>query len=268
MKFLGKSLWPFALGAMLLSGCVSADPGNDGQHSSEISDHLMQTAPVSPGAFEVTRSVDGQWHFNAIGAKGEILLISEGYGAKPNALNGILSIEENGVHLDSYKIRDLGDGNWAFELRAGNNQVIADSQVYRSEEEANAGVLEARDLVAGILQYKAAVDDGARFDLWKEPASGKWLFVMRAEDGRVLLESEEYEARTGAVNGLESVRLNGKDLARFQVVQGEQLYFILKAGNGHEIASSAAVFDSMEQAEAAVVETQTLLLSERVANPW
>lgn len=264
-----KTLSALTLGAaMLLGACVDQTPGTETQNTREVSDTVMQKRPEAPGEFDITRGKDGQWYFNGVGARGERLLLSEGYVEKASALNGILSVEENGVYTENYEVQQTVDGDWIFVLRAGNNQVIAESGLYRSQADAEAAITEARDLVAGIVQYKAAVTDGARFDLWKDEASKEWFFVLRQADGRILLESEGYTGRTGAVNGLESVRLNGKDLNRYSFVSDDGVKFILKAANGQEIARSADTFASEADAQAAINETNALLQSERVASPW
>jgi uncharacterized protein YegP (UPF0339 family) len=264
-----KTFSALALGAaVLLGACVDNTPGTDTQNTRELSNELMQKKPEAPGEFDITRAKDGEWYFNGVGARGQRLLLSEGYVERSSALNGILSVEENGVHLENYEVSQNTDGDWVFVLRAGNNQVIADSGLFRSQADAEAAVLEARDLVAGILQFKAAVTDGARFDLWKDTASGEWFFVMRAEDGNIILESEGYTGRTGAVNGLESVRLNGKNVDRYQIRDNGEISYILKAANGQEIAESADTFASAEEAQSAINQTSALLESERVAAPW
>jgi uncharacterized protein YegP (UPF0339 family) len=228
----------------------------------------MQAVPRAPGEFAVTRNADGSWYFETIGARGEILLMSQAYVVRASALNGILSVEENGVDLAQYKVSQDSVGNWRFELLARNYEVIAESQLYSSEHAALAGVQEARDLIAGILRFKAAVQDGARFDLWRDQTTREWHFALQSEEGETLLRSEAYTGRTGAVNGIESVRLNGKIVERYRVREaGSQAYFILVAGNGHEIAESI-LYDSIEAAEAGIETTRALLASERVANPW
>ncbi len=269
MTFLRKTLFAIAASAALFGAACAVEPGSGSQHTTEqVTDSVMQKAPEAPGEFDITRSPEGQWFFNAIGTNGDIVLLSEAYEAKSSALNGVLSVEDNGVHLDKYEIVETTDGGYSFVLRAGNNQVIADGQVFRTLDEAQAGIAAARDLVAGILQFKAAVTNGARFDLWRDLDDKKWYFVLRAEDGRVLVESQAYQARTGAVNGLESVRLNGKNLARYSIVEIDgDAHFIIKAGNGQEIGSSPP-FDSVDEAEAGIQETNALLVSERVASPW
>jgi uncharacterized protein YegP (UPF0339 family) len=271
MKFLRYTLGAAALSAAVLVGaCVTDDTtASDVHNTTEVSEALMQKTPEAPGEFALTRAKDGEWYFSGVGEKGQELLLSEGYVQRSSALNGILSVEENGVHLDRYEVGVTDAGTYSFVLRAGNNQVIAESREYRTQEQAEAAIASARDLVAGILQYKAAVTDGARFDLWRGEEDRQWYFVLRADDGRELLRSEAYTGRTGAVNGIESVRLNGKDETKYQIVQeAGEIYFILKAGNGHEIAESADSYDDVESAEIGIAETHELLLSEKVASPW
>jgi uncharacterized protein YegP (UPF0339 family) len=264
-----KTLSALTLGAaMLLGACVDQTPGTEAQNTREAGDSVMQKKPVAPGEIDITRGKSGEWYFNVVGSRGERQLLSEGYVERSSALNGILSVEENGVYTENYETQQTAEGDWIFVLRAGNNQVIAESGAYRSQADAEAGIAAARDLVAGIVQYKAAVTNGARFDLWKDDATKEWFFVLRQADGRILVESEGYTGRTGAVNGLESVRLNGKDIGRYSFVQDDGVKFIIKAGNGQEIARSADSFDSEAAAQGTIDETNALLQSERVASPW
>lgn len=230
---------------------------------SQSSVDLMPRAPATPGIVGITRNQD-QWLFEIIGAKGEIVLLSEAYESRSSALNGILSVEENGVQLKRYHISQSA-GGWSFTIRAGNNEVIADSQTFASESAAQQAAAAARDLVAGIVQYKAALDTGAQFGL--DRSGSTWEFDLRDDEGEVLLKSQVYSRRRDAIGGIESVRKNGKDAGRYRVLDAPPR-FILKAGNGEEIAESSRSYPTLEAAQAAVDSTQALLGSERVANPW
>ena len=257
--------------ALALFACQDAGPdtGQDcnGGKCDSLGDtggaDLMPRAPEAPGAISITRN-DDQWLCEVIGSQGEIVLLSTEYSSRSSALNGALSIEENGVLPERYVVSQT-DGGWSFALRAGNNATIADSRLYASEAEAREAVEQARDLVAGIVQYKAAVTQGARFVLSRDGSS--WRFDMFDDAGQPTLKSQVYSRRTDAITGVESVRVNGKDAARYQVLDGPPR-FILKAANGQEIAESGETYDSLESAEAAIAATQTLLISERVASPW
>ncbi|AWN23374.1 hypothetical protein DKM44_09150 [Deinococcus irradiatisoli] len=67
--------------------------------------------------------------------------------------------------------------------------------------------------------------DGFRFDL-------------QAGNGQVVLSSEHYEARAGALGGIESVKANAPHPERFELRQGRQEpYFVLKAANGQVIGT-------------------------------
>ena len=103
------------------------------------------------------------------------------------------------------------------------------------------------------------------FDLFKD--GSEWTFGLFDEAGAQLLRSQVYQRRRDALTGLESVRTNGKNRARYEVLDSPPR-FILKASNGKEIAESDATFASTSDAEQAALETMTLLQSERVANPW
>jgi len=223
---------------------------------------LMRKSP--PGESSISRDKAGQWLFHTVGKRGEIVLFSQTYVTRASAANGILSVEENGVRLDRYKVSQELDGTWRFSLRAKNNQEIATSRSFATEAGAQAGAQEARDLVAAILQFKAEVEQGARFDLFRSKDDNQWYFNLLDEDGTKLLYSEGYQGRTGAVNGIQSVRINGKDEARY-VAQGT--FFILKAKNGQEIARSGE-YQTAELAAEGAKYVRELLQSERVGNPW
>jgi uncharacterized protein YegP (UPF0339 family) len=257
--------------ALALLGCQGAgvEDGQDcnGAKCDDLGDtagnDLMPRAPQAPGTISITRNAE-EWLCEVIGSKGEIALLSTEYSSRTSALNGALAIEENGVLPERYVISQ-SDGGWSFALRAGNNATIADSATFASEEEARAAAEATRELVAGIVQYKAAMTGGARFVLSRDGSS--WKFELVDEDAALLLVSQVYSRRQDAITGIESVRVNGKDPARYQLLADPPRY-ILKAGNGEEIGESGTTFDSAEAAQAAIAETQGLLVSEKAANPW
>jgi uncharacterized protein YegP (UPF0339 family) len=267
MKLRDTLLVPAMAIALLACQNANTDPDNcqgkcDGL-GDDVTGKLMPRAPSAPGTISITRN-DSGWLCEVIGTKGEIVLLSDEYSDRASALNGALAIEENGVLETRYLLTDNG-GSWSFTLRAGNNVELADSRTFATEAEAEAAAEAARELVAGIVQYKAALTHGARFDLGRDGAD--WTFELRDTDDRPLLVSQIYSRRRDAITGIESVRNNGRDAARFELLESPHR-FILKAGNGEEIAESAATFETAADAQAAVDSTRALIASERVANPW
>ena len=78
-----------------------------------------------------------------------------------------------------------------------------------------------------------------KFEL-KKSKTGKFFFNLLASNGQVILSSEMYEAKASAVNGIESVKKNGADAARYDKLTGKDgsPYFTLKATNGQVIGQS------------------------------
>lgn len=76
--------------------------------------------------------------------------------------------------------------------------------------------------------------------LLKKSKNDKFYFSLLAGNGQVILGSEMYEAKASATNGIESVKKNAPDDARYERLVGkdDSPYFTLKAGNGQVIGQS------------------------------
>lgn len=70
--------------------------------------------------------------------------------------------------------------------------------------------------------------------------NGEFQFNLKADNGQVILTSEGYTTRAACENGIESVRKNSGDDARYERKRStnEKHYFNLKASNGQVIGSS------------------------------
>ena len=79
----------------------------------------------------------------------------------------------------------------------------------------------------------------AQFDL-KKSSNGKFFFSLKAGNGQVILNSEMYEAKASATNGIESVKKNAPEDARYDRLSAKDgsPYFTLKATNGQVIGQS------------------------------
>jgi len=71
-------------------------------------------------------------------------------------------------------------------------------------------------------------------------AGGQFMFNLKAANSQVVLTSEQYAAKASALNGIESVRRNCPDDARYERREAKDgsPYFVLKAANGQEIGRS------------------------------
>ncbi|WP_020598357.1 YegP family protein [Spirosoma panaciterrae] len=92
------------------------------------------------------------------------------------------------------------NGEYQFNLKAGNGQVILSSEGYSSKAACENGIESVR---------KNAPDDG-RYDR-KESSNGKYYFNLKAGNGQIIGSSEMYEAVASRENGIDSVKRNAPD---------------------------------------------------------
>lgn len=81
--------------------------------------------------------------------------------------------------------------------------------------------------MAGTFELRRTVD-------------GQFMFNLKASNGQVILTSERYQELRKAQAGVESVRTNAANAARFETrtASDGKPYFVLKAANAQEIGRS------------------------------
>lgn len=74
----------------------------------------------------------------------------------------------------------------------------------------------------------------------KETKDGQFLYNLVAANGQVILTSERYASKSNAKRGIESVRNNAPNDARYErrSSKGGDPYFVLKGGNDQVIGRS------------------------------
>ena len=90
----------------------------------------------------------------------------------------------------------------------------------------------------------------------KSSGSDKSMFNLKAGNGQVILTSQSYASMDGCKNGIESVRKNSQDDARFErkTAKDGSPFFTLNATNGQIIGKSEMYSsnDAMENGIASV----------------
>ena len=82
-----------------------------------------------------------------------------------------------------------------------------------------------------------------KFEVYKDKA-GEYRFRLKAANGNTILTGESYKAKDGVLNGIESIRKNATDPARFEVKEGKSgCYFVLKAAN-HQVIGQSETYSS------------------------
>ena len=102
-----------------------------------------------------------------------------------------------------------------FDLKAGNGEVIATSEVYNSEDACRNGIasVQKNAPVANVEDQTVegyAEQKHPKFEVY-EDKGGEFRFRLKATNGQVIAVSEGYTAKAGCLNGVESVKKNAVD---------------------------------------------------------
>ncbi|WP_080056773.1 YegP family protein [Spirosoma aerolatum] len=102
--------------------------------------------------------------------------------------------------MGKFVISTRKNGEYQFNLKAGNGQIILASEGYSSKAACENGIESVR---------KNSPDDD-RYDR-KESANGKYYFNLKAGNGQIIGSSEMYETIASRENGIDSVKRNAPE---------------------------------------------------------
>ena len=106
---------------------------------------------------------------------------------------------------------------FVFNLKVGNGEVIATSEVYTTEAACMKGVESVRKNAAEAKLEDQTVAEVAavtnpKFEMYTDKA-GEFRFRLKARNGEIIAVSEGYKAKASCLNGIDSVRRNAPDAA-------------------------------------------------------
>jgi uncharacterized protein YegP (UPF0339 family) len=99
--------------------------------------------------------------------------------------------------MGKFVVTTRSNGEYQFNLKAGNGQTILTSEGYKAKASCENGIESVR--------VNSQSDD--RFER-KTSSNGKPYFSLKASNGQVIGTSEMYESEAGRDNGIESVKAN------------------------------------------------------------
>ena len=102
-----------------------------------------------------------------------------------------------------------------FDLKAGNGEVIATSEVYESEAACKNGVASvAKNAPVAAVEDQTvegfAAEKHPKFEVYEDKA-GEFRFRLKATNGQVIAVSEGYKVKASCLNGVESVKKNAPE---------------------------------------------------------
>ncbi len=101
-----------------------------------------------------------------------------------------------------------------FDLKAGNGEVIATSEVYSAEKSCLNGIESVRKNCAADVEDQTvegyAELKNPKFEVYLDKA-GEFRFRLKARNGEIIATSEGYKAKASCLNGIASVKKNAPD---------------------------------------------------------
>ena len=104
---------------------------------------------------------------------------------------------------------------WNFNLKAGNGEIIAVSEVYSSAAACRKGIASVKANAAAAAvedQTEGASAKNPKFEIYTDKA-GQFRFRLKARNGKIIAASEGYTTKGACENGIASVRSNAPGAA-------------------------------------------------------
>jgi uncharacterized protein YegP (UPF0339 family) len=99
-----------------------------------------------------------------------------------------------------FELKKSSSGQFMFNLKAGNGEIILTSELYKAKSNAENGIASVK---------KNAPDDN-RYER-RTSASNQPYFVLKAANGESIGKSEMYSSTAAMENGIASVKRNAPD---------------------------------------------------------
>ncbi len=116
--------------------------------------------------------------------------------------------------MGKFTIKPTNTG-YVFNLKAGNGEVIATSQVYKTLDGAKNGTKSvATNAPVAVIEDQTVEgyvkEKNPKFEIYLDKA-GEFRFRLKAKNGEAIAASEGYTQKSGCKNGIASVRKNAVD---------------------------------------------------------
>lgn len=97
-----------------------------------------------------------------------------------------------------YEIKPAANGQFAFNLKAANGEVILSSETYAAKKSAEGGVASVQTNSPKAERYAP-----------ETAKNGKFYFTLKAANGQVIGRSQMYSSAASRDDGIKSVQANG-----------------------------------------------------------
>ena len=117
--------------------------------------------------------------------------------------------------MGKFVMRSAKNGKIDFVLKAGNGEVIAQSQMYADKKGCQNGIESVRkNSIAANLEDQTVegfqTEKNPKFEVYEDKA-GEFRFRLKASNGEIIATGEGYKAKKSCLNGIESIRKNAPE---------------------------------------------------------
>lgn len=101
-----------------------------------------------------------------------------------------------------------------FDLKAGNGEIIASSEIYTTEAACLKGLESVRKNCVGAVEDQTVegfeVQKHPKFEVYQDKA-GEYRFRLKATNGQTVATGEGYKTKPSCLNGIESIKKNAPE---------------------------------------------------------
>ncbi|MBS1153983.1 MAG: hypothetical protein H6Q89_5681 [Myxococcaceae bacterium] len=179
---------------------VLASQGYTTLASAEAGIASVKTNGVLAERFEQRTAVDGSTYFVVKAGNGAVIGVSQMYSTVSNttrAQNAVIAVLKIsfaqapvviGARFETFKGLD---SKYYFHARAGNGEIVLQSQAYTTSTSSKNGV--------ASVQTNGSIS--ARYEV-REASNGQYYFVLKAANGAVIARGETYASKYNAERGI------------------------------------------------------------------
>ena len=115
--------------------------------------------------------------------------------------------------MGKFVMKEVKTG-FKFNLKAGNGEIIASSEIYSSEAACKNGIESVRNNCASEIEDQTvegfAELKHPKYEVYTDKA-GEFRFRLKARNGEIIAVSEGYKAKASCLNGIESIKKNAPE---------------------------------------------------------
>ena len=241
----------------------------------------QEKTPAKPakklnGKWVVEIKSAGEYDAKLLASNGEVMLTSEIYTTEDGARNGIATIIK-GVETGNFVIYQDKNKNYYYKLKTAGNRLLCVGEIYKSKDQCLKAVESVKriakdspvsnDLVEGekYAEYTPAEIDakGGMRGKWRIETTDEGKFTARlyANNGQLMLATEEVALGKSAKNAIDSVKKNA-EAGNFIIDHDKFGRFYYKLRNAQKsVICIGEAYDTLESCVSAIESVRRFALN-------